>query len=253
MPAMSITERWFGARRRQAASDHHPADHEHRAVQTGSLRAAVFGVSDGLVSNAALILGVAGADVDAGVVRTAGMAGLVAGACSMAAGEWISMRAQRDLLARELAIERDAIRRRPAQERRELERIYESRGIPRETAREVAEAVMADEDLAVETHAREEIGIDPGELGNPVGAAAASFLAFAVGAVLPLIPWLMTSGGVATLASLLIAAVAAGAVGTAVAVLSDSPRLPSAARHVAVAAAATLVTYAVGNLFGSSG
>ena len=248
-----MIKRWFGARRVPARLELHTADHEHRSVQSGSLRASVFGVSDGLVSNAALILGVAGADVSPEVVRTAGVAGLVAGACSMAAGEWISMRAQRDLLARELAVERDAIRRRPAQERRELERIYESRGIPSETARDVAEAIMADEDLAVETHAREEIGIDPDELGNPVGAAVSSFFAFAVGAILPLIPWFITSGGAAAVASLIVAAVTAAGVGIAVAVLSDSPRLPSATRHVVVAAAATLATYAVGNLFGSSG
>jgi vacuolar iron transporter family protein len=247
---MSISERLSRYRPAPRPGDDHDAyDHEHRAVQSGSWRAAVFGMSDGLVSNAALILGVAGANSGPNVVRTAGVAGLVAGACSMAAGEWLSMRAQQDLLERELAVERASIRARPEYEQRELQDIYETRGIAPDTAREVAEAVMADEDVALEIHAREEIGIDPGELGNPLAAAVASFIAFALGAVLPLLPWLIGSGTAAAVASLVVAGVAAGLLGLVVALLSQSPWPGSVVRHVAVAAAATTATFAIGSLF----
>jgi VIT1/CCC1 family predicted Fe2+/Mn2+ transporter len=232
-----------------AAADHDHEHEHHRSVQSGSFRAAVFGMSDGLVSNAALILGVAGADASAAVVRTAGVAGLVAGACSMAAGEWLSMRAQRELLQRELAIERRAIREHPRAEQHELQALYEGRGIPPAAARDAAEAVMADEDLALEVHAREEIGIDPSELGNPLAAAVWSFVAFALGAFLPLIPWLLSSGTAATVASLIVAAGAATALGLLVAYLSHNRYLQSALRHLLVASAATLATFAIGSLF----
>lgn len=227
-----------------------PHEHDHRSVQSGSFRAAVFGMSDGLVSNAALILGMAGADADASVVRTAGVAGLVAGACSMAAGEWLSMKAQQDVLEREISIERHAIRTFPEEEQYELQLLYERRGIPTDTAQDAAAAVMRDEDLALEVHAREEIGIDPGELGSPLGAAASSFVAFAIGALLPLVPWLITSGGTATWMSLAVAAVAAAALGTIVAALSHHRFVLSAARHLVIAAAATLLTYGIGSLLG---
>lgn len=225
-----------------------PYQHEHhRSVQSGSFRAAVFGMSDGLVSNAALILGMAGADAGPTAVRTAGVAGMVAGACSMAAGEWLSMRAQQDLLERELAIERAAIRDYPAEEQHELQLIYEQRGLPADTAEDAAAAVMSNEDLAVEVHAREEIGIDPDELGSPLGAAAASFVAFALGAVLPLIPWLVGEGTVATWLSLAVAGVAATTLGVVVAALSHRRFVMSGLRHLAIAAAATLLTFGIGS------
>src|SRR5688500_18344038 len=180
---------------RRSLDDHH----HHRDVSGGSARAAVFGVSDGLVTNVSLILGVAGAVADSspGFVRLAGLAGLVAGAFSMAAGEYVSMRAQRELLERELELERREIRRRPETERRELAAIYRSRGVQPDTADELAREMMRDPELALETHAREELGIDPGSLGSPVGAAVWSFLAFAVGGVIPLLPWFFTRGATA--------------------------------------------------------
>lgn len=233
------------------ASEPAPHEHEHhRSVQSGRFRAAVFGMSDGLVSNAALILGMAGANAGATAVRTAGVAGMVAGACSMAAGEWLSMRAQQDLLERELAIERAAIRNHPAEEQYELQLLYERRGLPAETAEDAAAAVMSDEDLAVEVHAREEIGIDPDELGSPLGAAGSSFVAFLLGAVLPLIPWLITEGATATWVSLAVAGVAAAALGIVVAALSHRRYVMSATRHLAIAAVATAVTFAVGSAVG---
>src|SRR4051795_10557080 len=186
-------------------------DHHHRDVQGGAARAAVFGVSDGLVSNVSLILGVAGAvaTTDPGIVRLAGVAGLVAGAFSMAAGEYVSMRAQTELLERELEIERREIHRRPENERRELAAIYRSRGAESGTADKLAREMMRDPELALETHAREELGIDPASLGSPVRAAVSSFVAFGIGAVVPLIPWFFTAGYAAVVASVIVGSIAA--------------------------------------------
>src|SRR5919112_3521056 len=188
-------------------------EHHHRDIQGGTARAAVFGISDGLVSNTLLIVGIAGADPSASVVRLGGLIALLSGAVSMAAGEYVSMQAQRELFERELELERRELRRRPHVEQVELTQIYMSRGVPPDSARELAEHMMRDPEIALETHAREELGIDPNALGSPPAAAVASFFAFCVGAVLPLIPWFAGSGHGATVASVLIAAVAALVVG----------------------------------------
>ncbi len=210
----------------------------------------MFGVSDGLVSNVSLILGVAGANPGPGVVRLAGLAGLVAGAFSMAAGEYVSMRAQAELLERELDMERTEIQRRPDLERQELAAIYESRGINPEAAEELATEMHRDPELALETHAREELGIDPSELGSPVQASLSSFAAFAAGAVLPLFPWFVASGTGAVIASVIVGAVAAIAVGLGLSTFTGRPALRSALRQLAIAAAAAGVTFAVGNAVG---
>ncbi|HEX3946332.1 MAG TPA: VIT1/CCC1 transporter family protein, partial [Acidimicrobiales bacterium] len=166
-----------------------PAEvHHHRDLRSGGIRAAVFGMSDGLVTNVSLILGVAGADPTGSVVRLTGIAGLVAGAFSMAAGEYLSMQAQRELLQRELEVERQSLRRAPEAERRELTAIYERRGLDPVLAAELVGEMMRDPEVALETHAREELGIDPGALGSPWRAAASSFATFALGALLPLLP-----------------------------------------------------------------
>src|SRR5690348_1016432 len=163
-----------------------PFEHHHRDIQGGAARAAVFGVSDGLTSNVSLILGIAGANPTSGFVRLAGLAGLVAGSFSMAAGEYLSMKAQTELFEAELDLERREIDRRPESERRELAAIYRSRGVDRDTAEKLATEMHRDPDLALETHAREELGINPDSLGSPVQAAVSSFLSFAVGALVPL-------------------------------------------------------------------
>jgi VIT1/CCC1 family predicted Fe2+/Mn2+ transporter len=228
-------------------------EHHHRNIQGGAVRAAVFGISDGLVSNVSLILGVAGADPAPGVVRLAGLAGLVGGAFSMAAGEYVSMKAQSELLERELELERIEIRRRPENERRELAAIYRERGVAPDVADELATHMMRDPDLALETHAREELGIDPNELGSPTQASLSSFLAFAFGALLPLLPWFVTKGAAAAVASVVIGALAAVGIGLALAAFTGRSPARSAVRQLAIAGAAAGVTYAVGNVVGISG
>jgi len=227
-------------------------EHHHRNTQGGGARAAVFGISDGLVTNVSLILGLSGASPPAGVVRLAGLAGLLGGAFSMAAGEYISMRAQTELLQRELEVERQELHRRPEGEFRELVKIYESRGISPELATQVARQMMADPKTALETHAREELGIHPGSLGRPLQAAAASFVTFSVGALIPLVPFLVGHGSSAVLASIVVAAVAAVIVGSALSLFTGRSWWWSAFRQLAICAAAGAVTYGVGAAVGLS-
>jgi VIT1/CCC1 family predicted Fe2+/Mn2+ transporter len=210
----------------------------------------VFGVSDGLVSNVSLILGVAGAGTTASIVRTAGIAGLVAGAVSMAAGEYISMKAQRELLERELAVERVELRRHPKAETDELARIYMARGLDPDIAREVATEMMKDPQTALEAHARDELGIDPQSLGSPWAAAGSSFAAFSVGAFIPLIPWLGASGSHAKIASVVLAAIAAAVVGVLLARFTGRSVIFSAIRQVLIATLAAGVTYGIGVAIG---
>jgi VIT1/CCC1 family predicted Fe2+/Mn2+ transporter len=230
---------------------HPPApEHHHRNVQGGAARAAVFGVSDGLVSNVALILGVAAANPAPGVVRLAGLAGLLSGAFSMAAGEWISMTAQSELLERELEMEKLELKRHPESERHELAAIYRSRGIDAEAAEHLASEMMRDPEVALETHAREELGIDPASLGSPGAAAVSSFLAFAAGALLPLTPWLFASGGGAIAASVVLGIVAALSVGAALAGFTGRSVVRSALRQLLWSAVPAAVTYGIGSAVG---
>lgn len=228
----------------------HSRSHRHRDVQGGVARASVFGVSDGLVSNVSLILGVAGANVDASFVRLAGIAGLIAGAVSMAAGEYVSMRAQQELFERELELERLEIKHNPETELAELVQLYRDRGLAEATAIEVATQLMSSPEQALEVHAREELGVAPNALGSPVGASVGSFLSFCVGAVVPLLPWFFASGSGAVIASLLLSMVAAGAVGVALATFTGRPLWKSAGRQMLIATVAALVTYGVGSLVG---
>jgi len=227
-----------------------PPEPHHRNVRGGTARAAVFGISDGLVSNVALILGVAGASPGAGVVRLAGMAGLIGGAVSMAAGEWVSMTAQSELLKRELEMERIELHRRPEQERKELVQIYRSRGVEPETAERLATEMMRDPELALETHAREELGIDPTDLGSPLGAAVSSFLAFAVGALVPLFPWFFGAGDAALVASIVLGTLTALGVGAALARFTGRSMARSATRQFLLSAVPAAITYALGSIVG---
>lgn len=230
-----------------------PHEHRHRDVRGGGARAAVFGISDGLVTNVSLILGMSGASPPAGVVRLAGLAGLLGGAFSMAAGEYISMRAQTELFERELERERQEIHRSPEWELQELVKVYEDRGVSSDLALQVARQIMSDPKIALETHAREELGIHPDSLGNPIQAAVASFVTFSVGALLPLLPFLIGHGSHAVIVSIVIAAVAAVIVGSALSVFTGRSWWRSAFRQLAICAAAGAVTYGVGAAVGLSG
>jgi len=225
--------------------------HEHRNITGGAARAAVFGMSDGLTTNVALILGVAGANPAAGVVRLAGLAGLIGGAFSMAAGEWVSMRAQAELLERELNVERQALKASPEVEERELVGIYRARGIDHDTAAAMASQVMADPDRALEVHAREELGVNPGSLGSPVKAALSSFWTFALGALIPLVPWFFGHGGGMAVISVVLAGVAALVVGGALARFTGKGVVFSALRQLTIAAAASAVTFGIGAAIGT--
>lgn len=226
-------------------------EHHHRNISGGGARAAVFGISDGLVSNVSLILGMAGAHASAGSVRVAGVAGLIGGAFSMATGEYVSMRAQSELMERELDVERQAILADPEDERRELAALYRSRGIEPDMADELSVKMMRNPDLALETHAREELGFTPGETGRPFQAAASSFVMFAVGAFIPLAPWLITGGTTATLWSVALGAVASLIVGAALSIFTGRSWMWSASRQLLLAGAAAGVTYTIGHLIGS--
>lgn len=228
----------------------HLLESHHRNVQGGSARAAVFGMSDGLVSNVGLVLGTAAAGAGPSVVRLAGLVGLFAGAFSMAAGEYVSMKAQEELLERELDMERREIARRPERERLELAAIFRSRGMHPETADTLSKEMHRDPQLALETHAREELGINPHDLGSPIRAAGSSFVSFLAGGLLPLLPWFFGGGAAAVIASLVLGAAGALAVGLAVARLSNRPWPKPALRQLGVACVAVLVGYALGSLAG---
>lgn len=225
--------------------------HQHRDVRGGGARAAVFGISDGLVTNVSLVLGIAGANPGGSIVRLVGVAGLVAGSFSMAAGEYLSMTAQRELMERELEVERRSLSRSPEGEAAELRSMYVRRGIDPTVASDMVNEVMQDPELALETHAREELGITTQNLGSPWQAAAASFVAFAIGAFIPLAPWLFTSGTPAIVLSVVLGAVAALVVGAVLAKFTERPAIVSALRQLGVTAVAAAVTYGVGRAIGT--
>jgi len=224
----------------------------HRDISGGGARAAVFGVSDGLLSNVALILGVAGAHPAPKAVVIAGLAGLVAGAFSMGVGEYISMGAQRELFAHELRIEEREIHERPEAETRELEQLYVSRGVPAALAAEVSKYLMKNPDTALKVHAQEELGVAPDSIGSPIQAALASFFSFAVGAVIPLIAWFITVGTAAVVASAISAGVATLLVGGGLAAMTGRSISKGALQQFLLSAIAALVTYGVGYLLGTA-
>jgi VIT1/CCC1 family predicted Fe2+/Mn2+ transporter len=222
----------------------------HRTARSGTLRAIIFGVSDGLVSNLALVMGVAGASTRGDFILLAGVAGLLAGAFSMAAGEYISMQSQRELFERQIELERAELQAMPEEEERELAEIYMAKGLPREDAQRVAARLFRDPEMALDTLVREELGLDPDELGSPWGAAVGSFLAFAVGAIIPVVPYVFGNGTVAFVASLGMSLVALFAVGAAVSLLTGRSAVYSGLRQLAIGAAAAAVTFLIGRAIG---
>ena len=225
----------------------------HRTGGGGTLRASIFGVSDGLVSNTSLVMGFAGADADAKFVLLAGLAGLMAGAFSMAAGEYVSVRAQRELFERQIELERAELESVPDEEMREISLIYQAKGIPKAEADQTAARIMEDPEIALQTLVREELGLDPSELGSPWGASIGSFLSFAVGALLPVIPFFFGSAEWYVIAATaVIAGVALFAVGAGVSLFTGKSAWYSGARQVALGAAAGAVTFGVGSVIGVS-
>lgn len=226
-------------------------EHRHRTLGAGgNLRAAVFGVNDGLVSNASLILGVAGATSDARVVLLSGVAGLAAGAFAMAAGEYVSVRSQRELFEYQIGLERDELAQYPEAEAQELALIYAAKGLPKRAASKLAKQIVADPDHALDTLAREELGLNPGELGSPTGAAASSFGAFAVGAATPLVPFALAPGGAALPATVAVTGVALFSIGAALSLFTGRSAWRSGARMLAIGAVAGAVTFGIGHLAG---
>lgn len=227
----------------------------HRSSRSGTLRAVIFGVSDGLVSNLALVMGVAGANValnGGNFVLLAGVAGLLAGAFSMAAGEYVSMQSQRELFERQIALEKAELEAMPEEEEAELAAVYRAKGFTVDEARTIARRMFSDPAHALDTLVREELGLDPDELGSPWGAAFGSFVAFAAGAAVPVVPYLFGTGGGVFATALGASLLALFLVGAGVSLLTGRSLLFSGARQVVIGAAAAAVTYLVGSVIGVS-
>jgi len=226
----------------------------HKLDKSGSIRAAVFGVSDGLVSNTALVMGFAGASlagaIDNSVVLFAGLAGLLAGAFSMAAGEYVSMASQRDLFKREIDLERQELIEKPEEERLELELIYRAKGLSKDQAKAISEQIMSNPETALDTLAREELGLDPDELGSAWKAAISSFIAFSIGASVVVIPYALFSGLTAFALAIVLALIGMLVVGGTVGRISGRGIVFSAGRQVLWGVGAAAVTYLVGSLVG---
>jgi VIT1/CCC1 family predicted Fe2+/Mn2+ transporter/rubrerythrin len=227
------------------------AERWHRGG-AGTLRAVVFGASDGLVSNLSLVMGIAGATADTRFILLSGIAGLLAGAASMGAGEYISVQSQREVLQRQIALERAELEAIPEEEKAELVAIYVSKGIPEVDARRIADTVFEDPETALATMVREELGLDPKQLGSPWSAAGGSFAAFSLGAIVPVIPYLFGGGTVVFVTSFIMSLAALFLVGSLVSLLTGRSLLFSGFRQVGLGAAAATITYLVGHVIGVS-
>ena len=225
----------------------------HRnAGSGGSLRAGVFGVNDGLISNASLILGVAGATGNSSAVLLAGIAGLLAGAFSMAAGEYISMRSQREMFEYQIGMERAELEQYPQEEAAELALIFAAKGMTQDEARSLANKLIADPDRALDTLAREELGLNPDDLGSPWGAAIASFMAFAAGAIVPLLPFLFAKGGEALVIAIAFTGIALFVVGAALSLFTGRNAWLGGLRMLTIGGAAGAGTYIIGKALGAT-
>jgi VIT1/CCC1 family predicted Fe2+/Mn2+ transporter len=224
---------------------------KHRGVGAGgNLRAAVFGVNDGLISNASLIMGIAGATSNNTLVLLSGAAGLIAGAFSMAAGEYVSVRSQREMFEYQIRLEKEELDHYPDEEAGELALIYEARGLPRDDAQRMASQLITDPARALDTLAREELGLNPEDLGSPWGAAFFSFLSFAAGAVIPLSPYALGGGTNAMTVSIGVSLVALFAVGAALSLFTGRNAWWSGARMLCIGVTAGAVTYLIGKGLG---
>jgi VIT1/CCC1 family predicted Fe2+/Mn2+ transporter len=226
-------------------------ERRHRGLGgSGNLRAGVFGVNDGLVSNASLILGVAGATSDVKVIVLSGVAGMAAGAFAMAAGEYVSVKSQRELYEYQIALERDELAQYPEAEAQELALIYAAKGLPVKQADRLARRLVADPQNALDTLAREELGLNPGELGSPIGAAVSSLCAFAAGAFVPLAPYWLAPGSEALGWAIGLAAAGLFSVGAVLSLFTGRNAVYSGARMLALGALAGGITFAIGRMLG---
>jgi VIT1/CCC1 family predicted Fe2+/Mn2+ transporter len=224
----------------------------HVMSRAGGLRAAVFGVNDGLVSNFSLVMGFAGAEARPEYILLAGVAGLLAGSFSMAAGEYISVSAQRELFEQQIAMEKQELEMSPKEEEEELALIYQAKGIPDDQARSLARRIIANPKTAIDTLAREELGLDPTELGSPWTAAGSSFFAFILGAFIPVLPYLFTQGTIAWLTSGALSCLALFGVGALISIFTARGPVISGLRMLAIGLLASIITYTVGWLLGVS-
>jgi vacuolar iron transporter family protein len=223
----------------------------HRRLGGNALRAAVLGANDGLSSNFSLVMGVAGATVDTHTLLLTGVAGLLAGACSMAMGEWVSVKSSRELADREVQTEKDELLANPEEERQELQLIYEAKGLNSTEAAELSRKLLSDPKTAIDVLSREELGLDPAERGgSPWVAAGTSMLLFALGALVPVLPLLFLTGNAAIMASLAAGAAGLGLIGIAIAVFTGRSAIYSAGRQLVLGLLAAGVTFGIGRLIG---
>lgn len=228
------------------------SEHKHTSLNSSSnLRAAVFGVNDGLVSNMSLILGVAGAKADPHIILLAGVAGLLAGACSMGAGEYISVRTQREVFEYQIAIEEEELREYPEEEKDELTLIYEARGVPPEEARKLANIMIDNPETGLNTLVREELGINPEDLVSPYGAMIFSFISFAVGACVPLLPFLFGHSDWNLPISIGMTGAALFSIGALLSLYSNRNPIILGLRMLLIGATAGVITYIIGNFLGA--
>ncbi len=223
----------------------------HRSVGGNALRAAVLGANDGLCSNLSLVMGMAGASVDSHGLLVTGLAGLLAGSCSMALGEWVSVTSSRELAQREIRIESSELTEDPEGEGEELKLIYEAKGLSPSEAETMARHMLGDRASALDALAREELGIDPKQLGGSAWeAAVTSFVLFAMGAVVPILPFVVAHGSIAVVASVVISAVALFSIGGAITLFTGAPVWRSGGRQLLLGLAAAALTFGVGKLIG---
>jgi VIT1/CCC1 family predicted Fe2+/Mn2+ transporter len=224
----------------------------HRVDTGGQLRAAIFGMSDGLLSNLSLVIGVAGANPEGRFIVLTGIAGLLAGAFSMGAGEFISVTSQRELFERQIALEKEELESNPEEERKELALIYRAKGLPADEAEALSTRILGDRGVALETLAREELGLNPEGLGSPWGVAISSFLSFAAGAIIPVIPWFFGSSAPFFISSVVLGALAMFTVGAAVSLFTGRNFIFAGMRQLIIGMSAAAVTFGIGKLIGAS-
>jgi len=228
------------------------AERWHSQGYGGSLRAAVFGVNDGLISNFGLVMGIAGTNAEPRFVLLAGVAGLLAGAFSMAAGEYVSVRSQRELYEQQLALEAQELEASPEEEHEELALIYQAKGVPGDQAYKLASQILSNPETAIQTLAREELGLDPESLGSPWSAALSSFIAFGIGAVIPVLPYFLLRSSTALYVSAAVCGISLFAVGAAISIFTGRSLAYSGFRMVGIGALAAVVTFGIGRLVGVS-